>query len=69
MKNKLKIALVTAFISMYINLVFADGHSNCKNSKCWAGGGLVWCQLCQLRRNKLVAKLIKKVSLILLALQ
>ncbi len=33
MKNKLNIAVVTAFISMFINLVFADGHSNCKNSK------------------------------------
>ena len=33
MKNKLKIAVIAAFISMFINLVFADGHSNCKNSK------------------------------------
>ena len=33
MKNKLKIAVIAAFISMFINLVFADGHSNCINSK------------------------------------
>ena len=69
MKNKLIIAATAAFISMFINLVFADGHSNCKNSKWGADDELGGANYVSDERAMLAAKLIKKVRLILLALQ
>ena len=60
MKNKLNIAVIAAFISMFINLVFADGHSNCKNSKWGADDELGGANYVSDERTKLAAKLIKK---------
>ncbi len=60
MKNKFKVAVIAAFTSMFINLVFADGHSNCKNSKWGADDELGGANYVSDERTKLAAKLIKK---------
>ena len=59
MKNKFKFAVIAAFASMFVNLVFADGHSNCKNSKWGADDELGGANYVSDERTKLVAKLIK----------
>ena len=60
MKNKLNIAVLAAFLSMFINLAIADGHSNCKNSKWGAGDELGGANYVSEERTKLATKLIKK---------
>ena len=60
MKKIFKNSIFTFLVFMIANLVLADAHSNCKNSKWGADDELGGANYISEKRTKLAAKLIKQ---------